>query len=95
MKASGDPELSDVPRLMQQWHDERKFPALLQARAALVDAAGSIMDTVIRECRGMNADERRTFDEHTAQVREINADLAAYKAAAVAEHGTELSHLPF
>ena len=96
MKANGDFELSDVPRLMREFSDSRntKWTALLQARAALVDAAGSIVDTVTRDGRGMKAEEQRAFDEHTAQVRDINAALAAYKAAAVAEHGTEI-HLPF
>ena len=97
MKVNGDYELKDVPRLMEQWRESRgsNWPALLKARAALIDAAGELVDGAAQASRGMTATERGSFDEHSAQVREINADLAKYKAARVAEHGADQVHLPW
>jgi hypothetical protein len=97
MKNNGDYEVSDVPALLKQWRDSRqtKWPALLQARAALIDAAGDLVEGAGLESRGMTPAERRTFDEYSGEVRDINADLAAYKAARIAEHGADQVNLPF
>ena len=60
---------------MEQWRESRgsNWPALLKARAALIDAAGELVDGAAQASRGMTATERGSFDEHSAQVREINA----------------------
>jgi hypothetical protein len=84
MKANGDHELSDVPRLLQSWRDQGSPLCLLQARAALVDACGSIMDSAETSCRALTPDERRAFDLHTQQIRGINTDLAEYKKNQIA-----------
>jgi hypothetical protein len=79
MKANGDCELSDVPRLLQSWRDQRKVLDLLRARAALMDACESIMGNAETSCRALTLDERRAFDLHAQQIRSINSDFAEYK----------------
>ena len=71
MKATGDYELSDVPQLV-----ERGGPrCLMQARAALVDAAGAILDAAVKEARALTPDESGRVSEYTSQAREISARL--------------------
>lgn len=79
MKANGDYELSDVPRLLQSWRDRGAVLDLLRARAALMDACESIMGNAEASCRALAPDERRAFDLHTQQILSINSDLAEYK----------------
>jgi hypothetical protein len=97
MKINGDYEVSDIPHLMRQWEDSGRhnWAPLLGARAALTDACGDLMDSAARESRGLNAGERRSFDAHMAQAREINAALAKIKAEKIAEQGAEQVHVPF
>ena len=97
MKPSGDFEISDVPMLMKRWRDSRcvNWTVLLQARAALIDACGDLVDGAEKQSRGLTADERRSFDDYSLMVREINTSLAKIKAAAIAEHGADMIHYPF
>jgi hypothetical protein len=97
LKGNGDYELSDVPGLMQRWRasgGNNPLP-LLRARVALVNACEDLMGTAAKESRGLTADERDSFDGQTAQIREINADLAKHKAARIAEHGADMIHVPY
>jgi hypothetical protein len=96
MKLTGDYEPSDVPELLKRFRDSGRhdWRQLLRARAALMDGGQDLVDGAVTAARGLNADERRTFDTIAEQVREINADLKAIKAALVAEHGSEV-HVPF
>jgi len=50
-----------------------------------VDAASALVDCAVKEERAMKADEQRQFDEFTAQVRDINVELAEYKRQRVAD----------
>jgi hypothetical protein len=75
MKANGDYEVSDVPRLLERG----ATPNLLGARAALSDACEALIEAADREGRALTADERRAFDLHALQIRGINADLAERK----------------
>lgn len=96
MKANGDYELSDVPRLLQSWRDRKRMPSLLGARAALLDAVEAIMGNAEASCRALTPDERRAFDLHTQQIRSINSDLAGYKrerVAGLAAAGIDASEL--
>ncbi len=97
MKPCGDYELSDVPKLMQRWKDSRctNWTLLLQARAALIDGCGDLMDSAEKRSCGLTADERRNFDDYSLMVRQINSDLARIKAAAIADHGADMIHYPF
>jgi hypothetical protein len=70
---------------MKDWRERRHVPALLQARAALFEECERLMTLTEKESRALAADERRAFDDHSDQIREINASLAEYKRAAVAE----------
>ena len=79
MKANGDCELSDVPRLLQSWRDQRKVLDLLRARAVLMDACESIMGNAETSCRALTPEARQAFDLHVQQIRFMNADLAEYK----------------
>jgi hypothetical protein len=94
---SGIYEVSDVPRLMEQWRasGSTKWPALLQARAALVGACEKLIEAAAKESRGLTAEERGLFDEYSERVHDINGSLAKLKAARVAEHGADQVHLPF
>jgi hypothetical protein len=84
MKANGDYELSDVPRLLQSWRERRHIPSVLGARAALLDAVEATMANAEASCRALTPDERRAFDLHTQQIRYINSDLAEYKRERIA-----------
>jgi hypothetical protein len=79
MKANGDYELSDVPRLLQSGKDRHSPPNLLGARAALLDACEAIMGNAETSCRALTPDERRAFDLYSQQIQAINFDLAEYK----------------
>jgi hypothetical protein len=94
---NGNDELSKVPRLMEQWRESRgtKWPALLQARAVLMDACEGLVATASKESRGLNTDECSAIDGHMAQIREINGNLAKIKADRVAEYGADQVHVPF
>ncbi len=97
MKNNGDWELKDIPYLLKKFRDSgghNPLP-LLGARAALTDACGDLFDAAEKQSRGLTADERRSFDLYSAQVRQVNADLAKYKAARVAMDGADMVHLPF
>lgn len=87
MKANGDYEVSDVPRLLQQWRDSggHRWDALLAARGALADACNGIMENADTESRALTADERRKFDFHAEQIRAINSDLAEFKRGRLAD----------
>ena len=103
MKANGDYELSDVPRLLEAWRNgsPRGNPLnLLRARVALMDASEAIMANAESSCRALTPDERRAFDLHIQQIHSINADLAEYKrnhVAGLAALGIDASEcrLPF
>ncbi len=97
MKANGDYELSDVPRLMRYWEDsDGQNPLhLLRARQALTDACGDMIEASSKESRGLTTDERGSFDECMNRSREINAALAKFKAERIAMHGADQVHLPF
>jgi hypothetical protein len=75
--AKSDYKLSDVPDLLER----DGWVGLLGARAALLDAAEEVLNTAASEQRALKADEQRSFDEYSAQVRDINGRLAEYKAA--------------
>lgn len=100
MKANGDYELSDVPRLQQSWRDQGKVLDGLRARTVLVETCEAVMGNAEASCRALTPDERRAFDLHTQQIRSINADLAEYKRnhiAGLAALGIDASEsrLPF
>jgi len=91
-------ELSDgFPALMERFERSRKLDwgLLLAARADLLSACETTVENAAKESRGLTPDELRSFDEHRAQIAEINAALAGYKAARIAEHGADMIHLPF
>lgn len=67
MKSGGDTELSGVTELVERGGVRN----LLIARASLIDAAGELMDTAIRESRGLKADELRRMDAYMMQVGTI------------------------
>jgi len=71
MEKNGNYELSDVPQLIERGN----FRSLLQARAALTDAAEAIIAAAGAENRGMTADESARFDGLLAQANEITARL--------------------
>jgi hypothetical protein len=90
-------KLSKVPLLMEQWRDSRntRWPALLQARSALLDGSQEIIDRAFQAGRGITSDEQKAIDGYVVQVRGINADLAKHKAEQIKEHGADMIHLPF
>jgi hypothetical protein len=84
MKANGDYEIAEVPRLLQNWRDHGNPLNLLRARVALVDACEAIMGNAEASCRALTPDERRAFDCHSQQIRAINSDLAERKRETIA-----------
>lgn len=102
MKANGDYELSDVPRLLEAWR--RSAPRgnplyLLRARAALMDACEALVGDAGASCRALTPSERQTFDLHSQQIRSINSDLAECRERindlAAAGNGAGEVRLPF
>jgi len=57
-----------------------KIPNLLQKRAALTDACGALLDLASKESRSLTADERREFDAHAAELRDLKLELARERA---------------
>src|SRR5215831_4254822 len=87
---NGLPELSDVSRLLEEWRsDGHKWLALLQARAALMDASNALMDAAARDGRGLKANEQTAVDAHLEQIREINGWLTEYKRQRIADLAAE------
>jgi hypothetical protein len=81
MKSNGDYELSDVPALLERGG----VRDLLSARSGLVNAAGDLLSKSTSENRALTGDERRRFDLHTEQIRDLTSQLAERKREKIAD----------
>ena len=100
MEIRTDSALAGVPRHLEAWKTRQDWRGALLARAVLADSCEALLRGAEKESRGLTGDEQRAFDEHAAQVREINEQLAAFKRLAVADvmaQGLPADHcrLPF
>ena len=78
-----EPDVSEVPQLMERWHSSGDWRAALSARVALTNRCDDLLSAVDRESRGLNVAEQRSFDLSADTVREINAELAEFKRSAI------------
>lgn len=75
MKPNGTPDIEDVPRLIDYGRQYGNPPALMQARAALLDACEETIQRTGKENRAMTPSERIAFDENAERARELSLEL--------------------
>lgn len=76
MKSDGTPELSDVPGLIEYGRQHRNPPALMQARAALMEACEEDLRQAAAQNRALNSSERRAWDEAMNQAHALTKEIA-------------------
>jgi hypothetical protein len=84
-KFYAEPNVSDVPHLMDEWHSRGDWRAALSARVALTNGCDDLLSAADRESRGLTGAENRQFDEHARTARQITEELQAYRREVIAD----------